>query len=532
MTQELRQKISQLDQAIKENDLETIKTLFPKGIKTIAIKGYEYAEYNALQRACFYGHPSLEMIKYFVDNGINVNNYAKAKSGSPLALLCHSGTADLKIVKFLVENGARLEKDTFEIYSDGYYARYQRNTYRATPLQILLHCHKGQNNLVEMCQFLIEKGCPIDSDFFFHSHQHRSTDYPDSDAKITTNTLGAYCSNSDLDEIDHKVIKCLLVNKQDPNQIINSFDNDLSKQNFFYSCLHKLIRKHQKIVDLTKIVCDFLVYGADTQIKDDEGKVALDYLTTGAINYEFLQNLLKGKIHEILFEKEFEMLWERKELTDFEIHGIKCHKQLIEVRTKQDPEIVKKTLEIEYSKNISENFLKWVYGQNYNSSLLDETLIQNINIQDVIENSMAKSWDEAYLDETKKDFTLLVTWKFDPEDEVEIEKEEEEEEEEEEEVEIIEIKIHKTLLFARLGLFREMFTKLEKEEEEISQVTDHSEKRVDTMTIFVGFLYKNKIETSGDYELKPKVLKEIVDLPQYFQMNDLSSKFFETNLDL
>ncbi|KAJ3442139.1 hypothetical protein M0812_11869 [Anaeramoeba flamelloides] len=242
----------------------------------------------------------------------------------------------------------------------------------------------------------------------------------------------------------------------------------------------------KELIDLTKIVRDLLVYGADTQIKDNEGKIALDYLTKEAINYQVLNYLLKGQVHEVLFEKEFKMLLKNKELTDFEIHGIKCHKQLIEVRTKQDPEI---------------------------------TLIKHLNIQDVIENSITKSWEEAYLDETKKDFTLLVTWKFDPE-------------EEEEEAEIVEIKIHKTLLFARLGLFHEMFTKLEKDEEKIIKVTDHSDKRVDTITIFVRFLYKSKIETSGDYELKPKVLKELVDLPLYFKINELSAKFFETNLDL
>ncbi|KAJ3449466.1 ankyrin repeat-containing protein [Anaeramoeba flamelloides] len=463
------------------------------------------------------------MIKYFVDNGINVNTISNAKSGSPLALLCYSGTADLKIIKFLVENGARLEKDTFDIYSPGIYARYQRDTYQATPLQILLHCHKDKENLVEMCQFLIEKGCPINSDFLHHYEQSRSTDYHDTNDEITTNTLGAYCSNSDSEAIDHKVIKCLLVNKQDPNQIINKehTNNGSNENNFFYASLHKPIQKHQKKVDLTKIVNYFLTYGADTQIKDEKGKIALDLLTKEAINYQVLNYLLKGKIHDVSFEKEFEMLWENKELTDFEIQGIKCHRQLIEVRTKQDPEIVKKTLEKEYSKNISENFLKWVYGQNYDSSLLNENLIKHLDLKGVMENSMAKSWGEAYLDETKKDFTLLVTWKFDPE-----------EEEEEEEAEIVEIKIHKTLLFARLGLFREMFTKLEKEEEKINQVSEHSEKRVDTITIFVGFLYKNKIETSGDYELKPKVLKEIVDLPQYFKMNDISSNFFEANLDL
>ncbi|KAJ6233648.1 btb/poz domain-containing protein [Anaeramoeba flamelloides] len=333
----------------------------------------------------------------------------------------------------------------------------------ATPLQILLYFHKGKENLVEMCQFLIEKGCPINSDFFFNSFQSRNTDYYDSDDTNTTNTLA-------------------------------------------------------------KIVHYFLIYGADTQIKDYKGKIALNFLTKKAINYKVLENLLKGQIHEILLENDFQHLWKSKELTDFEIQGIKCHKQLIEVRTKQDPEIVKKTLEKEYSRNNSENFLKWVYGKKYQSSLLDENLIKHLGIQDVIENSMAKSWEEAYLDETKKDFTLLVTWKFDPE---------EEEEEEEEEAEIVEIKIHKTLLFARLGLFREMFTKLEKEEEEkISQVKDHSEKRVDTITIFMGFLYKNKIETSGDYELTPKVLKEIVDLPQYFKMGNTSSNYFKANLDL
>ncbi|KAJ3437392.1 hypothetical protein M0812_16553 [Anaeramoeba flamelloides] len=145
----------------------------------------------------------------------------------------------------------------------------------------------------------------------------------------------------------------------------------------FFSSLHILIQNHAKKVDLTKIVDEFLTYGADTLIKDDKGKIALDYLTKEAINYDVLQNLLKGQIHKNLIEKEFQMLWKSKELTDFEIQGIKCHKQLIEVRTKQDPEIVKKTLEEEYSKNNSENFLKWVYGKKYHNSLLEENLIKH-----------------------------------------------------------------------------------------------------------------------------------------------------------
>ncbi|KAJ6233647.1 phytochrome-interacting ankyrin-repeat protein [Anaeramoeba flamelloides] len=501
MTQKKKYSIGRIGSAVVWGELEIVKELLPEQIKYTVIQ--EHGGHNLLQHACYNGKPSLEMIKYLLDNGIDVNDLPNTDTSTPLTLLCKSGRTDLERIKFLVENGANLGEDTYKRHSEeeSYYCSTSVNyTYQGNPLQILLHLHKSKENLVEMCQFLIEKGCDLNSDFCFELHRARSsTEMHDSYWETTTNTLGAYCCNSESEAIDHKPTK------------------------FFTTILHELIKNHQKKVDLTKIVRDFLIYGADTQIKDSSGKIALDYLLKEAINYKVLEFLLKGQIHEILLENDFQHLWKSKELTDFEIQGIKCHKQLIEVRTKQDPEIVKKTLEKEYSRNNSENFLKWVYGKKYHSSLLDENLIKHLGIQDVIENSMEKSWEEAYLDETKKDFTLLVTWKFDPE----------EEEEEEEEEEIVEIKIHKTLLFARLGLFREMFTKLEKEEEEkISQVKDHSEKRVDTITIFMGFLYKNKIETSGDYELTPKVLKEIVDLPQYFKMGNTSSNYFKANLDL
>ncbi|KAJ6231141.1 ankyrin repeat domain containing protein [Anaeramoeba flamelloides] len=515
MTTELRSKCD-LDLAIKNNDLKTVKKLFPKDIKKIIIldecHSWAINRFNVLQRACFFGNPSIEMMQYFLDEGLDVNN---EESKWPLGFLCVSGTAKLEAVKFLVENGANVQKQTLKFYSEGYYSRYGTETYQATPLQLLLYCQKSKENLLEMCQFLIQSNCPIDSEAFFREEQDRRADDYDTDYQTTTNTLGVYCYNSNSEAIDPKVFKLLLTNKQDPNQLIKEEREWMSKKIEFCSCLQKLLQQHQKKIDLLQIFIDFLVNEADPKIKDEKGKTALDYVDTETTNSEVLQTLLKGGYGGILFEKEFQSLWQNKECVDFEIHGIKCHKQLIEVRTKQDPEEVKKSLEKDYSKNESQNFLKWVYGEKYTDKLFDIDVVNHLQIKDVIQNSMAKSWNEAYLDESKKDFTLSVSWKFDPE------------EEEEEEEEIVEIKIHKILLIARLGLFREMFTKLAKEEETINQVTDHSGMRVDTMTIFVGFLYKNKIETSGDYELKPKVLKEIAELPHYFKLEKITSQFLE-----
>ncbi|KAJ3439828.1 hypothetical protein M0812_15868 [Anaeramoeba flamelloides] len=322
-----------------------------------------------------------------------------------------------------------------------------------------MYCQKSKENLLEMCQLLIQSNCDIELEASFREQQKRDSDNYDSDNQTTTNNLGLYCCNSNSEAIDPKIFKLLSI----------------------YS----------------KIDIEFILNEADPKIKDEKEKIALDYLTTEAFNYAPLQTLLKGDYREIFFEKEFQRLLKNKECAGFEIHGIKCHKQLIQVRTKQDPEEVLKILEKGYSKIESENVLKWVYGEKYTDELFDLNVVNHLQTKDVLENSMAKSWEEAYFDESKKYFTLSVSWKFDPE----------EQEEEEEEEEIVEIKIHKNLLIARLGLFREMFAKLEKEEEIISQVTDHSGTRIDTMTIFVGLLYKNKIDTSGDYELKPKVLK-------------------------
>ncbi|KAJ6231142.1 ankyrin repeat domain containing protein [Anaeramoeba flamelloides] len=513
MTTELRSKC-ELDLAIQNNDLKTVKKLFPKDIKKITIldecHSWAINHFNVLQRACFFGNPSIEMMQYFLDEGLDVNNN---KSKWPLGFLCVSGTAKLEAVKFLVENGAYVKNQKLKFYIQGYYSRYGTETYQATPLQLLLYRQKSKENLLEMCQFLIQSNCPIDSEAFFQVEHHRRENY-DSDDQITTNTLGVYCCNTNSEAIDPKVFKLLLTNKQDPNQLIKTYEEYGYKKFKFCSCLQKLLQKHQKKTDFLQIFIDFLVNEADPKIKDENGKTALDYVDTKTVNSEVLQTLLKGGYGGILFEKEFQSLWQNKECVDFEIHGIKCHKQLIEVRTKQDPEEVKKSLEKDYSKNESQNFLKWVYGEKYTDKLFEQDIVNHLQIKDVIQNSMAKSWNEAYLDESKKDFTLSVSFKF-------------EEEEEEEEEEIVEIKIHKILLIARLGLFREMFTKLAKEEETINQVTDHSGMRVDTMTIFVGFLYKNKIETSGDYELKPKVLKEIVELPHYFKLDKITSQFLE-----
>ncbi|KAJ6231140.1 ankyrin repeat domain containing protein [Anaeramoeba flamelloides] len=372
MTTELNTKC-ELDLAIQNNDLKIVKKLFPKDIKKIIIlHKWHYSRinrFNVLQRACFFGNPSIEMMQYFLDEGLDVNN---GEIGSPLGFLCVSGNTKLEAVKFLVENGANVQKQKLKFYIQGYHSRYGIETYQATPLQLLLYRQKSKENLLEMCQFLIQSNCPINSEAFFRLEHDRCADDYNSDEQITTNTLGVYCCNSNSQAIDPKVFKLLLANKLDPNQLINTYEREwMSKKIEFCSCLQKLLQKHQKKIDLLQIFIDFLVNEADPKIKDENGKTALDYVDTETINSEVLQTLLKGGYGEILFEKEFQSLWQNKECVDFEIHGIKCHKQLIEVRTKQDPEEVKKSLENYYFKHESQNFLKWVYGEKYTYKLFE-----------------------------------------------------------------------------------------------------------------------------------------------------------------
>ncbi|KAJ6234932.1 hypothetical protein M0813_28909 [Anaeramoeba flamelloides] len=76
----------------------------------------------------------------------------------------------------------------------------------------------------------------------------------------------------------------------------------------------------------------------DLKIKDEIEKIACDYLTTKPINYGPLQTLLKGAYREILFEMKFQTFGKIKNVQLLKFMVIKCHKQLIEVRTKQDPE--------------------------------------------------------------------------------------------------------------------------------------------------------------------------------------------------
>ncbi|KAJ6235408.1 hypothetical protein M0813_28614 [Anaeramoeba flamelloides] len=142
-----------------------------------------------------------------------------------------------------------------------------------------------------MCQLLIQSNCDIEPEASFREQQKRDTDNYDSDNQTTANTF-----------------------------------------------------------DLLQIVIDFILNEADPKIKDEKEKIALDYVTTEAFNYAPLQTLLKGHYREIFFEKEFQRLFKNKECAGFEIHGIKCHKQLIQVRTKQDPEEVLKILEKGYSR--------------------------------------------------------------------------------------------------------------------------------------------------------------------------------------
>ncbi|KAJ3437236.1 hypothetical protein M0812_19310 [Anaeramoeba flamelloides] len=194
--------------------------------------------------------------------------------------------------------------------------------------------------------------------------------------------------------------------------------------------------------------------------------------------------------------------------SDCKIHGKPCHKELIKWRTGKTIHEVKKHLEEVYSEEQSNLFLEWVYTNNYSSNTNLIRISQELKFEDLKTIKINEVFKKIYSDEDSKDFKLLVA--IDDEDD---------NEEEEEEEEFEEIPVHKLILIARSGLFREMFQNIK---EESKSVKDFSGKSIESLEIFIKFLYTDKIELTADDDPQ-LVVEELSDAAEYYQLNKFST---------
>ncbi|KAJ3443885.1 kelch-like protein [Anaeramoeba flamelloides] len=86
------------------------------------------------------------------------------------------------------------------------------------------------------------------------------------------------------------------------------------------------------------------------------------------------------------------------------------------------------------------------------------------------------------------------------------------------------IPVHKHTLVARSGVFREMFQNLLLNEnvKNTNSVQDYSNKTIESLEIFVKYLYTSKIELTGGEG--PQMIVEVLeDSIEYYQLNKNSN---------
>ncbi|KAJ6239182.1 claret [Anaeramoeba flamelloides] len=210
---------------------------------------------------------------------------------------------------------------------------------------------------------------------------------------------------------------------------------------------------------------------------------------------------------------------------DLEIlkNKLSVHKVFVEKRLKLKTEKILKiiTEKINNEESII-NFFRLVYNkqiQNKNSlnhifDLFSLDMNSFIKYQ-TLENDLY----ELYKDDDSKDFEIIVVEDQDDDDE--------EEEEEEEEDQFERIPVHKFILAARSGLFREMFENVTNKKEMI-EIKDYSGKTPESIEILIKYFYTNKIELTADDDPQ-LIVEELSDAVEYYQLNKKSNLNIELN---
>ncbi|KAJ6248792.1 btk-binding protein-related [Anaeramoeba flamelloides] len=213
--------------------------------------------------------------------------------------------------------------------------------------------------------------------------------------------------------------------------------------------------------------------------------------------------------------RDLRMLFESKKFCDCEIgslgNKIPVHKGLVEFRTKLTIEQIQKKLFEQKSINKKQtlSFLKWIYYDTIsNLEKLEQTFNSlQLTFPPSVENTLEKDMAKLYKDDDSKDFKILV--KIDDDDENENESKEGNYEE---------IPVHKFILLARSGLFREMFDNVN-EKDNTNKVQDYSHKTIESLEILIKYFYTDSIELTGD-EDPELIVDELSDAVEYYQLND------------
>ncbi|KAJ6236457.1 btk-binding protein-related [Anaeramoeba flamelloides] len=244
-------------------------------------------------------------------------------------------------------------------------------------------------------------------------------------------------------------------------------------------------------------------------------KIACGIYST--IIYTTQDNIIKNDFKKIFESKQYcdqNIIINSKsdENKNSNTEQIPIHKLLIELRTGLKIDFFQKIItEKQFTKEEINIFLKWVYCD----CVVDANVIKRIFSSLELNyppprNSFENDFLKLYNDHDSKDFALLI-------------KNEDADEEEtlqgsENDDEFEEIAVHKLVLLSRCGLFRDLFENLNEKEKHIKQIKDYSGKSIESLEIFIKYLYLNKIELTADDD-PDLIFEELEDATEYYQLN-------------
>ncbi|KAJ6233272.1 speckle-type poz protein [Anaeramoeba flamelloides] len=225
----------------------------------------------------------------------------------------------------------------------------------------------------------------------------------------------------------------------------------------------------------------------------------------------FKQSSRYFKDYQILtIQKDFIDFYNKQEFCDFEIKTIKCHKLIVEIRTKQTIEDIEEILTNETIENIK-LFFKWVYGNKLKISESNSIchIFEKINIQynnQKFKNDFLNDLYNLYKDNKTKDFTIKIK----------NESSNKSSNESSNELSNETIKVHKTILLIRSELFRNMFKSIE--EKNLKSIFDYSGKSYETLKCLINYFYTDQLIFSNNDDVT-LICEELEDAIEYYQLN-------------
>ncbi|KAJ3440396.1 hypothetical protein M0812_14063 [Anaeramoeba flamelloides] len=281
------------------------------------------------------------------------------------------------------------------------------------------------------------------------------------------------------------------------------FFDDIFVKNVLVGSRHfLLLSQDNKVYGFGKSGCKFPFSGKPTEFKLPNYEFGLP-LEIATSCYNFIVFPASGT--SIL--SDFKNLYKNQEFTDFGINGVKIHKSFIEFRLNNKMENIQEKLN-NYPKEDLDIFFYWLYSDEMKNHKLIQSICTKFGIENAREKKLKDDLVKLYNDEDSKDFKVLVQ----DEDDYE-----EEDDDDEDEDNFEEIPLHKFVLLARSGLFREMFKTITQKEKQINQIKDFSRKSIESLEILFKFFYTNKIELTADDD--PQLtIEELNDSEEYYQL--------------